>query len=75
MLLVYDLDLKRPGGPILQMMQGGSLAAMRRFPEHLWLHDYTPGLKLTQVKEDELDDLVRITIAEHAPKPTKRRKR
>lgn len=62
LLFVYDLDLKRPGGPILQMMQGGSLDAMRRFPEHLWLHEITPGLKLTEVEEGDLDELVRITL-------------
>jgi hypothetical protein len=61
MLFVYDLELKRPGGPILQMMQGGSLDAMRRFPEQLWLHEITPGLKLCTVGEHELDELVEMT--------------
>jgi hypothetical protein len=61
-LFVYDLDLMRPGSPIIQAMQGANVEACKRFPEPLWLSRPTFSLTLCTIKEIELDELVRLTL-------------
>lgn len=62
MFFCYDLDLKRPAAPIIQMMHGANLHACFRFPEYLWLFEWTPGMKRARIKDSELDELVRVTL-------------
>lgn len=62
MIFVYDLTLKRPGAPIIQMMHGGNVQACYRFPDHLWLDRWTPGMQRAVLKDAELDELVRVTL-------------
>lgn len=62
MIFCYDLDLKRPGAPIIQMMQGGNIQACKRFPEYLWLTEMTPGMERCTIREEDMDELVRMTL-------------
>lgn len=62
MLLVYDLELKRPGGPVLQMMRGIELDVLYRFPKRVWLNRFTPDMKLCTIGEGDLGELIEVTL-------------
>lgn len=65
MWLAYNLKRHRPGSPVVQAVHGGSVDALQRFPERLWLEELSEDMKRYQFKEEELEELVRITVEMH----------
>ena len=63
MTIAYDCKLIRPGCAILQAILGGSPGIANKFSSESWLVHPTPDMKVYQVTDEQLKNLIRITNA------------
>ena len=61
MQILYDLKLKRPGCVLLQAAYQCSYGVAHAFDSTTWLLSPTPDMKIYEISELELKDLVKIT--------------
>lgn len=61
MKIAFDADLRRPGCVLLQAALGGTPELASHFPTESWLVAPTPGLRLYEVTEDQLEILVQMS--------------
>jgi hypothetical protein len=65
MKIAYDCTLKQPGCVLLQAAMGADVALAHRFnPDH-WLLAPTPDLKVYEVTDQQMEQLLVITEAAH----------
>jgi hypothetical protein len=65
MKIAYDCTLKQPGCVLLQAALGGEPALASRFDPKYWLLAPTPDLKVYEVDERRMEQLLAITEAAH----------
>ena len=61
MKIAYDITLMRPGCAIIQSALGGSPEVKTVFPAETWLTMPTPDMRLYEVNEEQLKQLVEMT--------------
>lgn len=61
MLLAYDMKQKKVGCVLLQATLGGSSVAAQMFDTEDWLLAPTPDLKLYDLPDDRLEEVIKIT--------------
>lgn len=59
--MVYDCKLRRPACALLQAVLGGDDGACTVFDSRHWLLSPTPDMRLYEVDQDRLRDLISIT--------------
>ena len=60
MKIVFDIELMKPGCVLLQASLGGEPELAHRFSTSDWLLFPTPGLKLYEINEEQLNKLVNM---------------
>ena len=61
MKIAYDIILMRPGCAILQAALGGSPEIKTLFPTETWLQAPTEDMKVYEVSQEQLKQLVKIS--------------
>lgn len=56
--LLYDVTLRKCGCVLLQAVAGGSIGIANRIPAEDWLVAPTPDMKLYELTDDQVDQLV-----------------
>lgn len=59
MKIAYDIKLMRPGCAIIQSALGGSPEIKNLFPVETWLEAPTEDMKVYEVSEKQLEELIR----------------
>lgn len=65
MKIVFDISKMQPACAILQAVMGGDTAAASRFPSSRWLIAPTPGMRLYEINDTELNWLAAKVEAWH----------
>ncbi len=61
LIIVYDLELMKPGCVLLQAMYGGTIPDFSsRFDAEEWLLAPTPNLKAYEITEEQLEKLTEL---------------
>ena len=65
MKIAFDIELMKPGCVLLQASLGGDPQLASRFDTRHWLLYPTPNLRVYEVTEEQLNQLVQIVEIKH----------
>ena len=63
MKIAYDIKLMRPGCALIQAAMGGAPNENTlRFPLESWVEGASPDMKVYQVNDEQLEQLIKMTV-------------